>query len=187
MTPRPRTSSGAVGSAMCRMPLLLFSSKDEPRVTKGTGVTLRDGDQKVDGSETAAFWSALGSVMSVALDRPEILYATKTVGSSMQSPTKSAGAKHKRLVRLLLGLLQARCAEVPGCARRHRLGRRRGADTLDHWSDRDLRRSSARRLRRRRNHWSRCPARKQSPTLGKTATLRGAAGCEPRCEARVGQ
>ena len=39
--------------------------------------------------ETAAFRSALGSVMYVALDGPEILHATKTVASFMQSPTKS--------------------------------------------------------------------------------------------------
>ena len=31
------------------------------------------------------------------------------------------------------------CAEAPGCVRRQRLGRRRGAETLDHWSCRDLR------------------------------------------------
>ena len=32
--------------------------------TKGTGATLRDGDQKVDANETAAFRSALGSLMA---------------------------------------------------------------------------------------------------------------------------
>ena len=38
--------------------------------TKGTGSSLRDGDQKLGGNDTAAFRSALGSVMYVALDRP---------------------------------------------------------------------------------------------------------------------
>ena len=42
--------------------------------------TLRDGDQKLDESETAAFRSGVGSVMYVALDRLEILHATTTVG-----------------------------------------------------------------------------------------------------------
>ena len=59
-------------------------------VTKGTGATLRDGDQKFDENETAAFGSALGSVLYVALDRLGILYATKTVTWFMQSSTKSA-------------------------------------------------------------------------------------------------
>ena len=75
--------------------------------TKGTGAALRDGDQKLDGDDTAAFPSALGSVMYVALDRPEILYSTKTVASFMQSPTKSAMVKLKRLVRYLVGFPQA--------------------------------------------------------------------------------
>ena len=43
----------------------------------------------------------------MALDRLEILYATKTVASSTQSSTKSAMAKLKRLVRHLLGFHQA--------------------------------------------------------------------------------
>ena len=47
--------------------------------TKGTGATLRDGDQKLDENETAAFRSALGPVMYVALDRSEILDVIKTV------------------------------------------------------------------------------------------------------------
>ena len=117
--------------------------------TPGTTSTVR-GTEKLDGNETAAFQISLGSVMYVALDRAEILYATKTVALFMQSPTKSAMAKLKRSVRYLLGLaqaesgpLQAGCAEVLGCVQR--LGRRRGAETLDHWSCRDLRRSPARR------------------------------------------
>ena len=92
--------------------------------TKSTSAALRDGDQKLGGNDTAAFRSALGSVMYVALDRPEILYSTKTVASFMQSPTKSAMVKLKRLVRYLVGfpagrmsLLQASCAEVPGRVR----------------------------------------------------------------------
>ena len=78
--------------------------------TKGTGAALRDGDQKLDGNDTAAFRSALGSVMYVALDRPEILYSTKTVASFMQSPTKSAMVKLKRLVRYLVGFPQVEWA-----------------------------------------------------------------------------
>ena len=58
-------------------------------------------NHKLNGSNTAAFRSALGSVMYVALDRPEILYAAKTVASFMQSPTKSAMVKLKRLVSYL--------------------------------------------------------------------------------------
>ena len=117
----------------------------EPRVQDGRHSWheghWRDEDQKLDGDDTAAFRSALRSVMYVAQDRPEILHATKTVASFMQSPTKSAMVKLERLVRYLLGfasgrvgLLQARCAEVPGRARRQRLGRPRGPKTLDHWS-----------------------------------------------------
>ena len=45
--------------------------------------------------------------MYVALDKPEILYATKTVASIMQSPTMLAMAKFKRLVRYPLGVPQA--------------------------------------------------------------------------------
>ena len=75
--------------------------------TKGTGPAQRDGDQKLGGNDTAAFRSALGSVMYVALDRPEIPHSTKTVASSMQSPTKSAMVKLKRLVRYLVGCPQA--------------------------------------------------------------------------------
>ena len=48
--------------------------------------------------------------MYVALDRPEILYSTKTVASFMQSPTKSAMVKLKRLVRYLVGFPQAEWA-----------------------------------------------------------------------------
>ena len=62
------------------------------------------GDQKLDETTTAAFRSALGSVMYVALDRPEILYATKTLASFMQSPTKSAMVKLKRLGALSAGV-----------------------------------------------------------------------------------
>ena len=72
--------------------------------TKSTGAALRDGDQKLGGNDTAVFRSALGSVMYVALDRPEILYSIKTVASFMQSP-KSAMVKLKRLVRYLSGVL----------------------------------------------------------------------------------
>ena len=78
--------------------------------TKGTGAALRDGDQKLGGNDTAAFRSALGSVMYVALDRPEIMYSTKTVASFMQSPTKSAMVKLERLVRYLVGFPQAEWA-----------------------------------------------------------------------------
>ena len=72
--------------------------------TEGTGATLRDGDQKLDGNETAAFRIALATVMHVALDR---LHATKTVASFTQCPTKSGMVKLMRLVRYLLGFLQA--------------------------------------------------------------------------------
>ena len=78
--------------------------------TKGIGANLRDGDQKLDEGDTAAFRSAQGSVMYVALERLEILYATKTVASFIQSPTKSAMVKLKRLVRCLVGFLQAEWA-----------------------------------------------------------------------------
>ena len=78
--------------------------------TKSTGAALRDGDQKLGGDDTAAFQSALGSVMYVALDRHEILYSTKTVASFMQSPTKSTMVKLKRLVRYLVGFPQAEWA-----------------------------------------------------------------------------
>ena len=74
--------------------------------TKGTGPALRDGDQKLGGNGTAAFQSALGSVMYV----PEKLYSTKTVASFMQSTTKSAMVKLKRLVRYLVGFSQAEWA-----------------------------------------------------------------------------
>ena len=104
--------------------------------TKGTGAALRDGDQKLDGDDTAAFRSALGSVMYVALDRPEILYSTKTVASFMQSPTSSSD---------WCAIWWGSFRSVPGRVRRQRLGRRRGAKTLDHWSRGDLRRSHARR------------------------------------------
>ena len=65
--------------------------------------------------------------MYVAVARPEILYATKTVASFVQPPTTSAMAKLKRLVRYLLGFPQGllRCAKVPGRVRRQRQGRRR--------------------------------------------------------------
>ena len=75
--------------------------------TKGTGATLRHGDQKLDEEDAAAFRSAVGSVMYVALDRPEILYAKKTVATFVQSPTQSAMVKLKRLVRYLVGFPQA--------------------------------------------------------------------------------
>ena len=45
-----------------------------------------------------------------ALDRPEILHSTKTVQSFMQSSTKSAMVKLKRLVRCLVGFPQAEWA-----------------------------------------------------------------------------
>ena len=78
--------------------------------TKSTGAALRDGDQKLGGNDTAAFPSVVGSVMYVALDRSEILYSTKTVASFLQSPTKSAMVKLKRLVRYLVGFPQAEWA-----------------------------------------------------------------------------
>ena len=86
-----------------------------------TRTPLRDGDQKLVESETASLRSALGSVMDVAPDRPEILYASKTVAAFLQSPAKT------------------RWSEVPGCARRLGTGHAR------HWSWGDLRTSSARR------------------------------------------
>ena len=61
-------------------------------------------------------------------------------GQAQAIDAVSAGVPSGRV-----GLLQARRTEVPGCVRRQRLGRRRGAEILDHLSDIDLRRSSARR------------------------------------------
>ena len=55
--------------------------------------------------------------MCVALERPEILNATKTVASFMQSPTKSAIAKLKREARYLLGSLRP-SGSTPGKVRR---------------------------------------------------------------------
>ena len=62
-TPRPRATSGALGSATCRMPLLLFSSQDGTTSQRRQTLLARDGNQKLDGNETAAFRSALGSVI----------------------------------------------------------------------------------------------------------------------------
>ena len=45
--------------------------------------------------------------MHVPLDRPEIQHATRTVASFTQCPTKSGMVKLMRLVRYLLGFLQA--------------------------------------------------------------------------------
>ena len=64
--------------------------------------------------------------MHVVLDRLGILHITKTVATFMQSSTKSAmaaiGALSAGFPSGRVGLLQARCAEVPGCVRRQRLG-----------------------------------------------------------------
>ena len=70
--------------------------------TKGTGATLRDGDRKLDESETAAIRSALGSVMYVALDRPEILLPVGD-GQAQDRGAPSAGVPPGRV-----DLLQAR-------------------------------------------------------------------------------
>ena len=62
--------------------------------------------------------------MYMPLDRPEILYDTQTVASFMQSPTKSAMAELKRLVRHLLGFPQA---ERTATATGHEEERKRSA------------------------------------------------------------
>ena len=63
MKRRPGPFSGAVRISSCRMPLLLFNSQDGATsarrqtllARRPTGATLRDGDQKLGGNETAAF------------------------------------------------------------------------------------------------------------------------------------
>ena len=105
-------------------------------------------------SETAALPQCqLGSVMWVALDGPEILYATKTAASFIQSPDEVGdGPSPKREVRCLAavhpgrGLLQTRMyrrtPDVYGDS--DWAGKEEGKRTT-HWSDRGLRRSPARR------------------------------------------
>ena len=138
--------------------------------TKGTGSALRDGDQKLGGNDTAAFRSALGSVMYVALDRPEILYSTKTVASFMQSPTKSAMVKLKRLVRYLVGSLRSNgltpsklCRSTWTCT----VTATGQATRSENARPPELLRSSeatCSTLCRSRNRWSRYPARRRSST-----------------------
>ena len=87
--------------------------------SKGTGATLREGDQKLDGKETAVFRSALGSVMYVALDRP-VRHQDRGIvhGQDQAIGALSAGVPSGRA-----GLFKARCTEVLGFVRRRRLGR----------------------------------------------------------------
>ena len=98
--------------------------------------------------------------MYVALDRPELLCSSKAVASFMQSPTMSAMAKLTSVRHLLI------CPQAEWVyARRdvpkyldvygsERLVRRRGAD-------RDLLEVIRSTQPRRRNRWSRCPARRR--------------------------
>ena len=112
--------------------------------------------------------STVGSVMYVALDRLEILHATNAVASFMQPPTKSAMV-------YLLEILQSEWV----------YSRQGVPKYLDVYGDSDwagdeewkrstleLQRSSEvirSTMRRRRNRWSRCSARRRSsmlPTAG---------------------
>ena len=77
-----------VRRATCRIPQPLFSSQ-------GGRHSWHEGNWCDSARRRPAFQSALGPEVYVALDRPEILYAAKTVASFMQSPTKSAVAKLK--------------------------------------------------------------------------------------------
>ena len=85
----------------------------------------------------------------------EILYATKTVASFMRRSRRWPSSCE----RCAWGFPQAEWVHSSDW------GRRRGAETLDLWSCMDLRRLSQSTLRRRRNRWSRCLARRRSSTL----------------------
>ena len=103
--------------------------------------------------------------MYVALDRPEILYSTKTVASFMQSPTQSAMVKLKRLVRYLVGLPQAEWAYSKQVVPKY-LDVHGDSDWAGDENARppELPRSSEATLCRSRNRWSRYPARRRSST-----------------------
>ena len=117
-----------------------------------TGVTLRDGDQKLDGNETGAFCSALWlwtGMRSCAPPRP--WHRSCNLQRSRRWPSSSDWCGVCWCSLRPSGSTPRNVCRSTWCVRRQRLGRRRGSRTLDHSSDRDLRRSS-----RRRNHWSRC-------------------------------
>ena len=159
--PRLRASSGAVGSSTCmiRMPLLLFSSQDGATSARRqtllarrakVRLTLRDGDQKLDGKRQPPsrapwdqwctwIWTGVRSCM------PQRPWLRSCNLRSQRWPSSSDWCAICWGSLRPSESLQARCTEVLACVRRQRLGRRRGAETLDHWSYRDLRRSSARR------------------------------------------
>ena len=68
---------------------------------------MRDGDHELNETDAAKSRSAAGSVMYVAQDRPDCLYATESVMSFMQKPTKAAMAQLKREVRDVMGFPRA--------------------------------------------------------------------------------
>ena len=125
----------------------------------------------------------LETVVDVVLDGPDILYATKTVASFMQSPTKSAMAKLKRKVHYLLvfpqveGVLVRRSTWVCTATETGQATRSGNARPLELQRSSELTRST---LRPRRNRWSRCPARRRSCTL---ATASGVQTCHFLIEA----
>ena len=147
------------------MPLLLFSSQDGATTARRETLLARRALVRLCGTETAAFRSALGSVM-LALDRPGILFATKTVASSMQSPTKSALAKLIEWCAICWGFLQFESVSS-----------RQGVPKyLDVHGDEEVKRSitgvtekssevTRSKLRWRRNRWLRCLARRRSSAI----------------------
>ena len=69
-TPRPRAASGAVGSATCRMPLLLFSSEDGATSARRQTLPARkavDGDRRGVRGDAAS----VERQQCLPLDRPQ--------------------------------------------------------------------------------------------------------------------
>ena len=67
-----------------------------------TGASITD-PEAITGDEAHTMASAIGSILYLALDRPELQYAAKCVASDISKPTELTRHRVKRIARFLLG------------------------------------------------------------------------------------
>jgi len=72
--------------------------------SKDTGKAMRDALDLIEGDQATLVRSAAGTENYLALDRPDIMYASKTCMSEISAPTKLMEARVKRLARYLAGV-----------------------------------------------------------------------------------
>ena len=69
--------------------------------TKETGKS-RDADEELHGEEASTMQSVAGTLNYLALDRPDIMYASKCIMAEIGKPTRLCEARAKRCARYLI-------------------------------------------------------------------------------------